>query len=1730
PNSVTTIGSYAFQYCTGLTSVTIPNSVTTIGSYAFSNCNALKSISIPSTVSTIGKDAFYKIGTVYYDGNATGSPWSAYRHIKENFVYGNFAYANERKDSLLAYICADTRVTIPASVVYIGNYVFYGCENISSVCIPNSVTEIGSVAFYNVDTVFFGGNLYGSPWGAKTQIKGNVIDGNFVYLDEEKTNLSAYLGTDSVVNIPNQVKIIGRYVFENNKKITSVTIPNSVTTIGYSAFSGCTGLKSVIIPNSVTTIEEFAFSNCTGLTSVTIPNSVTTIGYSAFRGCTGLKSVIIPNSVTTIEEFAFSNCTGLTSVTIPNSVTTIGYSAFSGCTGVNSVTIPNSVTTIGSKAFYNVGAIIYEGDATGSPWGAKCHMKEDYIDGDFVYADEQKTKLISYIGSDTAVVIPNQVISIGEKAFYDKTGVKSVTIPNSVTTIGSDAFYNVGAILYEGDATGSPWGAKYHITEGYVDGDFVYADEQKTELISYIGSDAAVVIPNQVKSIGEKAFYNKTGVKSVSIPNSVTSINYSAFSGCTGLTSVTIPNSVTYIGHSAFSGCTGLKSVTIPNSVTSINYSAFSGCTGLTSVTIPNSVTSIGSYEFSGCTSLKSVTIPSSVTSIERYAFSGCTSLKSVTIPSSVTSIGNSAFSGADTIYYAGTATGSPWGAKRHIRGAYSDGDFVYADEQKTRLTDYVGSATAVVIPEQVESIEPMTFSNNTKLTMVTIPSSVTSIGYSAFSGCTGLTAVTIPNTITTIEFGTFSGCTGLTSVTIPNSVTSIDYSVFSGCTGLTSVTLPDSLVFIGREAFSGCANLKDISLPNTVSSIGTRAFQRCTSLDTIVLPNSLTYIDQLVFYECSALSSVTIPNSVTSIDWVAFQGCSMKSVSVPNSVTSIDGGAFYGTDTIYYGGPASGANWGAKHRGKIPDGDFIYADKEKESVIGYIGSNSEVVIPKQVKYIADSAFYNHGELTAVFLHDSVKCINKSAFEGCTGLRSIHIPNSVVTVGKSAFRGIDTVCYLVESDTIRIIKDTLFIHDVKEFNFYRALTPKSVIPNGKLETDLDLSSICGIIDGETASWESIVLTGASFDGGNHSISNLYINQPNGKAALFTGYDILISNLKLKNAYIKGGYAYGFMYGDGVYYNCHFDGVLTGDWCAVFTGKGATAVNCSNYGMVIANKYAYFMDGQYAYNCYNRGSVLSLEGSAQTYFTSATNCYNAGEVMGAKGSKAFGYDPIHCFNLKIDNYSDGACQLDSLAFLSGAVTDSLNEYVLQNPKIKNYYLLDSVPLFSWVQGEDGFPRFEDVDLKPTQGYVVHFTGVVDDVHITKTGTIDLPVCPIDGHTYIFSNNFDGKNIVSDTTITVGIIENLDFLERDKDGFYLIHNGRELALFRDVVNDGAAIINARLTNDIDLDEECKDSVWTPIGIYSYKGSKLAFEGVFDGAGYSIEHLYDISDSPYEGVATHWYRGLFGYAKNALIQNVVVKNSRITGFCVAAIVAVSDNTTIANCGSEAELYGYSDYGAASMCAYSCGQDRHLSVLNCYNLGEVKGEYQAYAIASYSRNELSEFENCYSSANIFWDYRSSDGEQGQFCADGKCTRCFTDSVLCNQKEIEGVTKTSTERIKSDAFLADMNAWVDSMNTVQSKIVFAHWVRDKVDEYPKLRPVSSSSVLSDNPSIANDGISVYAVDGTIYIRSAHAGKTNLYDIHGKAVASVVYTEGVTTVDGLQKGVYILCGVKMMIR
>ena len=726
--------------------------------------------------------------------------------------------------SAFAYCTGLSSITIPDSVTSIGDSAFKGCTGLTSITIPDSVTSIGYSAFSGCSslesiTIPFVGTKAGVTSSDTYQYPFGYIFGTSSYTGGVAT-WQYYFGDSTSLTTPDTYYI--------PSSLKSVTVTGG--SILYGAFYNCKGLTSVTIPNSVTSIGNYAFSGCSGLTSVTIGNSVTSIGSGVFNGCTGLMSITIPDSVTSIGNYTFSGCSGLTSVTIPDSVTSIGDYAFRGCSGLTSVTIPDIVTSIGDYAFCNCTGL-------------------------------------------TSITIPDRVTSIGSYAFSGCSSLESITIP------------------FVGAKAGVTSSDTYQYPFGYIFGTSSNTGGVATKQYYYGNSTSSTTydtyyIPSSLKSVTVTggnilygAFYNCTGLTSVTIPDSVTSIGSDAFRGCTGLSSITIPDIVTSIGDSAFSGCSGLTSVTIGNSVTNIGSSAFSGCRGLASIIIPDSVTSIGSRAFSYCTGLTSITIPDSVTSIGSRAFDGCSGLTSITIPAGVTSIGDSAFSSCGKLQYIYITDIAAWCNVSGLENLMKYG----SSDKKLYLNDAL-------------------------VTSVTISDGVTSIPDDAFRGCTGLTSVTIPDSVTSIGSRAFYGCSGLTSITIPDSVTSIGDYAFYNCTGLTSIIVDEGntkyhsagnclIETATKTLILGC-NTSVIPTDGSVTSIGDSAFYRCTGLTSITIPDSVTSIGNSAFSYCNGLTSVTIPDSVTSIGNSAFYDCT--------GLTSIN---FNGT-MEQWNAVSKGTNW----------------------------------------------------------------------------------------------------------------------------------------------------------------------------------------------------------------------------------------------------------------------------------------------------------------------------------------------------------------------------------------------------------------------------------------------------------------------------------------------------------------------------------------------------------------------------------------------------------------------------------------------------------------------------------------------------------------------------------------------------------------------------------------------------------------------------------------------------
>ena len=703
PDSVTSIGDYAFRSCNNLTSVTIGNSVASIGSSAFSGCTGLTSVTIPDSVTSIGNSAF---------SGCTGL----------------------------------TSVTIPDSVTSIGNYAFLGCTGLKELTIPCSAK------IYNSEDTFY--NCKNIEKVTLTKGTGTMQDyGTSTDSSSSTTNYQCtpwYISKDSIkeIVIKDGVHNIGSYAFFGCNGLTSITIPDSVTNIGDSAFRGCTGLTSVTIGNSVTSIGSYAFYGCTGLTSVTIHDSVTNIGSYAFDNCNNIYLLVYKNSFA--EQYAIDNSLKYCILSlIPEDTDTVSGK-------VTNRFLWSIDKTTGTLTIDCNGTMIsFENDVP--PWiQYEEYIKHIVINAGCTNISKNAFMLCSKLES---VSIPDSVTIIDDYAFYGRTGLKDLTMPCSAKIYNSEfTFYHCTYIekvtLTKGTGKMQDYGTSTYSSSSTTH--YSYTPWYKSR-----GKIKEIVIEEGVQNIGSSAFYGCIGLTKITIPDSVEEISYSAFNGCTGLTSVIIPDSVTSIGGYAFYGCTGLTSIVIPDSVTSIGNSvfyggyAFYGCTGLTSIVIPDSVTSIGNSVFYGCTGLTSIIIPDSVTSIGGSAFRGCTGLTSISIPDSVTSFGSNVLSGCTNLISIDIGNG--------VTKIY-ESDFKNLTNLKnvtigtgvTTIGDYAFNGCTgleeMVIPYSVKSIGSAAFTGCTNLGSLTVYSRNCTFAddatayYTTICGFTGSTAETYAN------------------------------------------------------------------------------------------------------------------------------------------------------------------------------------------------------------------------------------------------------------------------------------------------------------------------------------------------------------------------------------------------------------------------------------------------------------------------------------------------------------------------------------------------------------------------------------------------------------------------------------------------------------------------------------------------------------------------------------------------------------------------------------------------------------------------------------------------------------------------------------------------------------------------------------------------------------------------------------------------------------------------
>ena len=708
----------------------------------------------------------------------------------------------------------------------------------------SAVCSTGQTLYYNITS-------NEEPYTVEVtyQIEGSYSN-NYTYYETYPTGDLEIPESVEYNSITYSVTSIGNKAFNNCSELISVTIPNSVMSIGYDAFYECSGLTAVyytgdiagwcgiefggIFANPLSNAHNLYVSNAL-VTDLVIPSTVTTIKNYTFKNATCLTSITIGNLIDSIGWSAFEDCSEAASLTLGNSVSYIGGSAFAGCSRLTgSLTIPVSILYIDGGAFYGcdgITSVNYTGDIEG--W---CKISfGTFASNPITYAHNL------YINNEllTNLIIPESITGINDYAFTEDTCITSLTIHNSITRIGEYAFDSCSALTSITMGTGvESIGENAFRNTGWYN--------NQSDGILYLGNwcfgykgeepTGDLVIEERTKGILGNAFYNFSGITSVTIPSSVESIEGGAFSGLGEIILNFNATNCTLMGGDED------NPVFLNTTITTLN--------------IGENVRTIPDYAFYICGGLTSVTIPDSVNRIGEEAFYYVSELTDITLGTGIKHIGSRAFK--STGWYDNQSEG-----------------ILYLDNW---CLGYKGDSPTgeLTIAEGTLGIADAAF-NNCEITSVTIPNSVTSIGGTAFGGCTSLASITIGTGVTHIGLYAFyntewynsqaasilyldNWCIGykgegnmtienlviqdgtigiasyafydggentsIKSVTIPNSVINIDEFAFAFCTGITDVTIGSNAENIEDEAFRFCENITSIQIfSNTPPTLGNDVF-----------------------------------------------------------------------------------------------------------------------------------------------------------------------------------------------------------------------------------------------------------------------------------------------------------------------------------------------------------------------------------------------------------------------------------------------------------------------------------------------------------------------------------------------------------------------------------------------------------------------------------------------------------------------------------------------------------------------------------------------------------------------------------------------------------------------------------------------------------------------------------------------------------------------------------------
>lgn len=663
--------------------------------------------------------------------------------------------------------------------------------------------------------------------------------------------------------------------FYNCSELTSVTLPEGLVSMGQGVFQSCAKLESVVIPSTVTELKDYVFSMCKGLKQVTLNDGLQAIGQYAFSDCIALESLVLPDSLVTLQPYSFTGCTVLNNVTIGKNLQTIEAYSFYGCDALCTIQLGENLEVIGEGAFQSCGL--------------------------------------------TSVTIPDSVKKLGAICFTDCVDLAEVTLGDGLESIGQYAFNNTALVnnCTEDVLMVGNWilgVMNLEIADTYFTPENVIGIADRA--FAGLPNVERIILQN-VKYIGEYAFYRCDSLMDVVASDALLRISKRAFSNCAHLKYVTLGNSLTHIGDAAFYKCERLEDagIDLPASLQEIGSSAFMATRVYYAandiVYVDNWVVGVRDN-----ISLVGAFIEDGTRGISNYAFNKVPIIDGMlVIPDSVEIIGRGAF------YQNGylSETNFPKNLK-YI------GDYAFAN----CVMVWFGDQGETIIPEGCEYLGKHAFRGCASLIGLTIPGTVKHIGENAFKDCVNLGLSALPDGegedagfvegeivlgegIETIGTRAFYGCIGLQQINLPDTVKEIGERAFYKCNGLKQIIIGTGLEEIQPYTFYNCESLESVTIPGNVRAIGKYAFRGCVGLKQITLSEGVEYVEDYAFVRCESVKHLSIANSVTHIGNFAFRGMSaIKSIYLSENLAFVGKLAFYGPKnaTIYYAGSEIPAEW----------------------------------------------------------------------------------------------------------------------------------------------------------------------------------------------------------------------------------------------------------------------------------------------------------------------------------------------------------------------------------------------------------------------------------------------------------------------------------------------------------------------------------------------------------------------------------------------------------------------------------------------------------------------------------------------------------------------------------------------------------------------------------------------------------------------------------------------------